>query len=191
MLSDAGSTAGIASGSAAGSRQQAERKRAFRRVLPAVEGATLLLALAAPVVLGERTDLITLLTNVLILSLLAISFDLCWGLSGIMSFGQALFFGVAGYVIALVGRDLGFSDLWGTLPLAMIVGYARVRSAIGIRPAGLRGCGKRLPLDTWMAWTPSSSSILASATASAIRLPRFSHGIRASLWSSPLILHCT
>ena len=58
----------------------------------------------------------------LILSLLAISFDLCWGFSGIMSFGQALFFGVAGYVIALVGRDLEFSQLWATLPLAMLVG---------------------------------------------------------------------
>ena len=34
--------------------------------------------------------------EMLILSLLAISFDLCWGLSGIMSFGQALFFGSAG-----------------------------------------------------------------------------------------------
>jgi branched-chain amino acid transport system permease protein len=55
--------------------------------------------------------------------MLAISFDLCWGLSGIMSFGQALFFGVAGYVIALVGRDLGFSHIWGTLPLAALVGF--------------------------------------------------------------------
>jgi branched-chain amino acid transport system permease protein len=72
--------------------------------------------------LGERTELVTLMTNVLILSMLAISFDLCWGYSGIMSFGQALFFGVAGYVIALVGRDLEFSHAWGTLPLAMGVG---------------------------------------------------------------------
>ena len=39
-----------------------------------------------------------------------------------MSFGQALFFGVAGYVIALVGRDLDFSDSGRTLPLAMLAG---------------------------------------------------------------------
>jgi branched-chain amino acid transport system permease protein len=55
--------------------------------------------------------------------MLAISFDLCWGLSGIMSFGQALFFGVGGYVIALVGRDLEFSHFWGTLPLALLSGF--------------------------------------------------------------------
>jgi branched-chain amino acid transport system permease protein len=96
--------------------------RAARRMLPYVEGSALIVAVIVPVVLGDRTDLVTLATNVLILSFLAISFDLCWGLSGIMSFGQALFFGVAGYVIALVGRDLEFSEIWGTLPLAMLAG---------------------------------------------------------------------
>ncbi|HEX2885958.1 branched-chain amino acid ABC transporter permease [Vineibacter terrae] len=93
------------------------------RVLPIVEIVTLVVAIAAPFVLSDRIDLVTLATNVLILSMLAISFDLCWGLSGIMSFGQALFFGVGGYVIALVGRDLGFSHIWGTLPLALLTGF--------------------------------------------------------------------
>lgn len=100
----------------------ARRRRAFR-VLPAVELMTLVLLALAPFPLLQRPELITLLTNIVILSLLAISFDLCWGFSGIMSFGQALFFGVAGYVIALVGRDLGFSQLWATLPLAGLVGF--------------------------------------------------------------------
>ena len=112
---------GLAATRAAG---RTGRSQSFRRVLPYVEGAALVVALVVPFVLGERTDLVTLATNVLILSLLAISFDLCWGLSGIMSFGQALFFGVAGYVIALVGRDLEFSQMWATLPLAMLVGLA-------------------------------------------------------------------
>jgi branched-chain amino acid transport system permease protein len=93
-----------------------------RRILPAIELATLAAALALPLLLGSRPELITLATNMLILSLLAISFDLCWGYSGIMSFGQALFFGVAGYAVALVGRDLDFSDAWGSLPLAMLAG---------------------------------------------------------------------
>jgi branched-chain amino acid transport system permease protein len=98
------------------------RSAGYRSVLPYVEGAGLVVALVLPFALGDRTDLVTLATNVLILSLLAVSFDLCWGLSGIMSFGQALFFGVAGYAIALVGRDLEFSEMWATLPLAMLVG---------------------------------------------------------------------
>src|SRR5689334_13809630 len=92
------------------------------RVLPIVEAVALALLLLTPLALWNRPELVTLATNVLILSMLAISFDLCWGYSGIMSFGQALFFGVAGYVVALVGRDLDFSPIWGTLPLAMLVG---------------------------------------------------------------------
>lgn len=91
-------------------------------MLPAIEIASLAVAVVAPLVLDSRPELVTLATNILILSLLAISFDLCWGYSGIMSFGQALFFGVAGYVVALVGRDLEFSHAWATLPLAMLVG---------------------------------------------------------------------
>ncbi len=98
------------------------RRRRSLRVLPLVEVLTLVAAIAAPALLIERDELITLMTNIAILSMLAISFDLCWGYSGIMSFGQALFFGVAGYVVALVGRDLGFSMIWGTLPLAMLTG---------------------------------------------------------------------
>ena len=111
-------------GATVGSALGRTRPRAGRplRVLPAVELATLAALIAVPFILSGRAELVTLMTNVVILSLLAISFDLCWGFSGIMSFGQALFFGVAGYMVALVGRDLGFSQLWGTLPLAMLTG---------------------------------------------------------------------
>jgi branched-chain amino acid transport system permease protein len=91
-------------------------------MLPFIEVAVLAVMVAAPIALNGRLELITLITNIVILSLLAISFDLCWGFSGIMTFGQALFFGVPGYVIALVGRDLGLSDIWLTLPLAMLTG---------------------------------------------------------------------
>ncbi len=101
----------------------ARRRGKALGALPIVEIAMLVVAIALPFILWDRISLVTLATNVLILSMLAISFDLCWGLSGIMSFGQALFFGVAGYAIALVGRDLEFSHIWGTLPLALLVGF--------------------------------------------------------------------
>ncbi len=91
-------------------------------MLPVIELAVLAIMVAAPIALNSRPELITLITNIAILSLLAISFDLCWGFSGIMSFGQGLFFGVPGYAIALVGRDLGVSQIWLTLPLALISG---------------------------------------------------------------------
>ena len=118
MLSDVG----VSVPAATQPRRRPKASFASGRRLVLIESASLAVAIVLPLVLADRTDLITLATNVLILSMLAISFDLCWGLSGIMSFGQALFFGVAGYVIALVGRDLEFSALWGTLPLAMLTG---------------------------------------------------------------------
>ncbi len=49
-------------------------------------------------------------------ALLALSFDLVWGYSGIMSFGQALFFGVAGYSVALLGRDHGVTSIFVIVP---------------------------------------------------------------------------
>jgi branched-chain amino acid transport system permease protein len=76
-----------------------------------------------------------------------LSFDLCWGYSGIMSFGQALFFGVAGYVVALVGRDLQFSQMWGTLPLALLIG-----GALAGAMAGFLLLGRKTPTSIFVAF---------------------------------------
>jgi branched-chain amino acid transport system permease protein len=114
------------------------------------------LLLLVPVLLGEQTELITLATNVLILSMLGISFDLCWGYSGIMSFGQALFFGVAGYVVALVGRDLDFSAVWATLPLAMLVGFA-----LALLFAAFLLLGRRTPTPIFVAFGTLTGSYAA------------------------------
>jgi len=115
-------------------------------VLPFVELVMLGVLLVTPFALTSRPELITLVTNVLILSILAISFDLCWGYSGIMSFGQALFFGVPGYVIALVGRDLEFSHIWGTLPLAMLVGLV-----LALAVASFLLMGRKTPTPIFVA----------------------------------------
>jgi branched-chain amino acid transport system permease protein len=117
------------------------------RVLPIVELVTLVVLLAAPFVLAERAALVTLITNIVILSVFAISFDLCWGFSGIMSFGQALFFGAAGYVVALVGRELNFSQLLGTLPLAVLIG-----GALSAALAAFLLLGRKTPTPIFLAF---------------------------------------
>jgi len=75
---------------------------------------------AAPIMLADY--LTVFVTRVLILALLALSFDLVWGYSGIMSFGQALFFGAAGYGVALLARDLGITSVFIVLPAALGIG---------------------------------------------------------------------
>ena len=61
-------------------------------------------------------------TKVLILSLFGLSFDLVWGFGGMLSFGQALFFGGSGYVVAVLARDLDVSSAFIVIPLAVIIG---------------------------------------------------------------------
>lgn len=91
-----------------------------RKVLPTLE---LILAVALLVVPLVTSDFHTIIASrMLLLAMLAISFDLCWGYSGIMTFGQALFFGISGYVAALLANKLGFVQLWAIVPICMVAG---------------------------------------------------------------------
>ncbi|WP_454631311.1 branched-chain amino acid ABC transporter permease [Bradyrhizobium cenepequi] len=91
-----------------------------RRVLPIVEIVVLLVAVFLPLVLQDYLTVFA--TRVIILALFALSFDLVWGYAGIMSFGQALFFGSAGYGVALLARDLNITAILLVLPAAMLIG---------------------------------------------------------------------
>lgn len=89
-------------------------------VLPALELAGLAVLLLLPLRLESFG--LAFVTRAMILALLAISFDLVWGYAGILSFGQALFFGVGAYGVALLGRDLGWVQAVVTLPAAALAG---------------------------------------------------------------------
>lgn len=93
---------------------------ARRKVLPIVELAVLSIALVLPWVLQDYLTVFA--TRVVILALFALSFDLVWGYAGIMSFGQALFFGSAGYGVALLARDLDVTSILLVLPVGALIG---------------------------------------------------------------------
>jgi urea transport system permease protein len=96
-----------------------------RRPLVAIRALEILLLLAA-VVLPLFLDhfWVVLATRTLILCLVALSFDLLWGYTGIMSFGQALFYGAAAYSAALLARDLGITSIFTIAPLCTLIGLA-------------------------------------------------------------------
>lgn len=94
--------------------------RSTRKILPIVEGVVLVAALLAPLVLQDYLTVFA--TRVIILALFALSFDLVWGYAGIMSFGQALFFGSAGYGVALLARDLNITNIFLVLPAGTLIG---------------------------------------------------------------------
>jgi branched-chain amino acid transport system permease protein len=91
-----------------------------RQAIPVLEVAMLAIFALLPLVLQDY--LTVFVTRVLILALLAISFDLVWGYAGIMSFGQALFFGTAGYSVALLARDLGITSIFIVIPASIAIG---------------------------------------------------------------------
>jgi branched-chain amino acid transport system permease protein len=97
--------------------------RQARRPIAAIPMLELLLLAVFAVLPLLLPDYLTIFaTRVLILSLLALSFDLVWGYAGILSFGQALFYGSAGYVVALLARDLDITSIFIILPAALLVG---------------------------------------------------------------------
>ena len=97
-------------------------------VIPFIELAILVVFACLPLILGiiwsedDSFFWIVFSTKVMILGLFGLSFDLVWGYGGILSFGQALFFGGAGYVVAVLSRDFAVSSLFVVLPIAISVG---------------------------------------------------------------------
>lgn len=76
----------------------------------------------------------TFLTELFVWILFAISFDLIFGYTGLLSFGQALFFGIGGYTITILTRTYGLGTEPGLLLCILIpmlfawfVGYFSVK----------------------------------------------------------------
>ena len=79
----------------------------------------LLIMIAIPLVLDSRTMTI-LLTQFCIFAILAMSYDLLLGYTGIISFGHAMFFGLGAYSTAIILSDYGPSI--GMFALSIVVG---------------------------------------------------------------------
>ena len=69
-----------------------------------LSGAVWLLVLAAPLLLGEWE--LTRLAQLLCYGIFAISLAFVWHQAGLLCFGQALFFGVGGYLAALASKGM-------------------------------------------------------------------------------------
>jgi len=91
------------------------------KVIPLIEILFLMFLIVIPLLVNDFLTII--FTRMLILSIFALSFDLCWGYAGILTFGQSLFFGIAGYVTALFANKLGFVQLWGVFLIGISIGF--------------------------------------------------------------------
>src|ERR671919_2477404 len=73
---------------------------------------------------------VQLITKILILAILAMSLDLVLGYAGLVSFGHAAFYGLAGYMLALTTPEYEAANFWTSLPLS-IAGSGLLAAAIG------------------------------------------------------------
>jgi branched-chain amino acid transport system permease protein len=127
-------------------------------VIPILEILLFAVFAAAPIMLENY--LTVFVTRVFILALLALGFDLVWGYSGIMSFGQALFFGAAGYGMALLARDLEITTIFIVLPGALAIGLI-LSLAIG----GFLLLGRHPPTTIFVALGTLTGSYVAERLA--------------------------
>jgi len=106
------------------------------RLLPVLLAATLLALLLFPLV-GEKFYL-QYATKIMIMAIFAMSLDLLVGYTGLVSLGHALFYGLAGYALVLMG-ERGEVSLWWTLPASMAVAAlaALAVGALVLRTSGV------------------------------------------------------
>lgn len=100
---------------------------------PSLRWPSLLMAVgvAVAVTVGSSTGIYwsQIITTAMMYAILAVSIDLVWGYTGILSMGHAVFFGIGAYTVGLFSasvNDIGATVLreshWWTFPVAVVVG---------------------------------------------------------------------
>lgn len=101
-----------------------------------VAGAVLALA-ALPLVAGSFG--IDLVTKIMIFAILALSLELLVGMTGLVCFGQAALFGLAGYAAVRLSPESESASMWWLLPASVGVAglYALFMGALSLRTKGV------------------------------------------------------
>src|SRR3954452_15388775 len=86
-----------------------------------VEAATAAALIAAPFVLPYLGFTPTTINRILVWGLFGIGFDLLFGFTGLLSFGQSAFFGTGGMVAAYLLTIAGFPYVTLAIVIGMIV----------------------------------------------------------------------
>jgi len=85
---------------------------------------------------GDHT--INLATRIIVLGLFAVSFNLLFGTTGLLSFGQALFYGLGAYVTGMLAKEIG-GDYFYLFLLLGGIAAAVISVALGMLSLRLTG----------------------------------------------------
>ena len=112
-------------------------KRQAARWLP--ELAVIAALLVLPFGFVAATGSVDLMTRILIWGLLGFGLDLLFGYTGLLSFGQAAFYGTGGFVAAYLLTSGVLSSIWLALLLAVLIamGYGAVVGYLALRRVGI------------------------------------------------------
>ena len=105
----------------------ARRRSDIARVVK-LGAAALAIIAVAPFFLD--TYMVNILIRALLLAVLALTVDLLWGYTGVLTFGQSAFFGIGAYACALVFTHWGFGPGWAVLALALGIIAAMLVAAL-------------------------------------------------------------
>lgn len=99
-------------------------------------GIALVLFAAVPL-LGKK-HFVSMGNEILVMGLFAMGFNLLYGVTGMLSFGQAAYYGVGAYTVGLL-LSKGVAPFWVALPATMVVGgaLALVLGPLCIRLSGV------------------------------------------------------
>ena len=114
-------------GPAGGPVTAAQRRSDIRTVIKASVAALVVLGVA-PFFLDIYV--VNILIRALLLAALALTVDLLWGYTGILTFGQSAFFGIGAYACALVFTHWGFGADWAILALVLGIVAAMAVAAL-------------------------------------------------------------
>lgn len=114
---------GAAKNAVPGGRRRSELGRTVKAVALA-----LVVVAVAPFFLDTYT--VNILIRALLLAALALTVDLLWGYTGILTFGQSAFFGIGAYACALVFTHWGFGAGWALL--ALLIGIVAAMAVGGL-----------------------------------------------------------
>jgi branched-chain amino acid transport system permease protein len=81
----------------------------------------------------------SMITKILIFSIFALSLNLIWGYTGLISLGHATYFGVGAYLSTIMIVHMGIGNFWLGALIAVIIGgvVATIYGVIALRVSGL------------------------------------------------------
>lgn len=113
------------------------------RLLIILVGLALFLAVPAIAGVDGAASVQALATRIVIYAIAAVSLDLILGYGALVSFGHAMFFGLGGYVVGIIGYHTAMGE-----PL---LGWAGSNAALMVWPLALAACGVLALVVGWLA----------------------------------------